>query len=374
MIPFFDIHAGHKELQSELAHAYERVLQSGHVIMGPELTAFEAEFAAYCGVKHCIGVGNGLDALALTLRARGIGPGDEVIVPSQTFIASWLAVSMVGATPVPVEIEPHTYGINAALIRSKITSKTKAIMPVHLFGTPTEMQAINDIAAEANLFVLEDAAQAHGAEYRGKRAGALGHAAAFSFYPTKNLGGLGDGGAVTTNDDELAAKLRQLRNYGSTKKYVHEVAGVNSRLDELQAAILRAKLPRLDQWNEKRRLIAARYDAALKGISDVVTAIAPADSTPVYHLYVIRTTKRDALLDYLAKQNVTALVHYPIAPHMQQAYAQMAIPEDGLPCATNAANQTLSLPIWPQMSLDTVDIVAAHIRTFMDSCHEKESA
>lgn len=365
MISFFDINAGHAELGNGLQDAFARVLASGSIIMGPELQAFEEEFAAYCGVKHCIGVGNGLDALALALRARGIGPGDEVLVPSQTFIASWLAVSMTGATPVPVEIDLATYGIDAKRLRDHVTPRTKAIMPVHLYGSPADMDAINAIAREFDLFVLEDAAQAHGAYYKGKRAGSLGHAAGFSFYPSKNLGALGDGGAIVTDDDQLAADMRRLRNYGSNKKYVHEVAGVNSRLDELQAAILRVKLPALDHGNERRRAIAERYTAALQGIADLHTPQSVDGATPVYHLYVIRTSKRDELAAHLAAQGVTCLIHYPIAPHQQGAYADLKIAADSLPLANQAAAQTLSLPIWPQMPLSQVDEVIAHIKQFM---------
>lgn len=365
MIPFFDINAGHAELGDGLQKAFTRVLQSGSIIMGAELKAFEDEFAAYCGVKHCIGVGNGLDALALALRARGIGHGDEVLVPSQTFIASWLAVSMTGATPVPVEINIGTYGIDPTLLRDHITPRTKAIMPVHLYGSPADMDAINSVAKEFNLFVLEDAAQAHGSYYKGKRAGSLGDAAGFSFYPSKNLGALGDGGAIVTDDDALADDMRRLRNYGSTKKYVHEVAGVNSRLDELQAAILRVKLPELDHGNERRRAIADRYTAALQGIEDLHTPLSVEGAQAVYHLYVVRTSRRDELAAYLNEQGVTCLIHYPIAPHQQGAYSELQIAADSLPLANQAAAQTLSLPIWPQMPLSAVDEVIAHIKKFM---------
>ncbi|RQO42786.1 erythromycin biosynthesis sensory transduction protein eryC1 [Variovorax sp. KBW07] len=364
MIPFFDIHAGHAELANEFTQAFSRVMASGHVIMGPEVVAFEKEFAAYCGAKHCIGVGNGLDALALTLRARGIGPGDEVLVPSQTFIASWLGVSMVGATPVPVEIDPATYLMDPARIKEKLTSKTKAIMPVHLYGLPAAMDKINEIARPLGLFVLEDAAQAHGATHNGKRTGTLADAAAFSFYPTKNLGAMGDAGAVVTNDDELAANLRMLRNYGSSQKYVHEVAGVNSRLDELQAALLRTKIDRLDAWNDKRRALAARYSEGLKGVGDLRVPYVPADSTHVFHLYVISTQRRAELSAHLTAQGVQTLVHYPIAPHMQGAYAELGLPADSLPLGTAASNETLSLPIWPQMKPEQVDAVVGHIRSF----------
>jgi len=363
-IPFFDINAGHSALGAELKSAFDRVLSSGHVIMGPALTAFESNFAAYCGAKHCIGVGNGLDALALALRARGIGPGDEVIVPSQTFIASWLAVSMVGATPVPVEINEDTYTLDAVRISEKLTARTRAIMPVHLYGLPADMEAINKIAEGAGLFVLEDAAQAHGASVGGKRTGALGHAAAFSCYPTKNLGAMGDGGAVVTNDDALADELRKLRNYGSRVKYVHEIAGVNSRLDELQAALLDVKLPVLDDWNDRRRAIAARYSEALKDIDGLAIPRVPNGMEHVYHLYVVRTPRRDELHNYLKDRDVTTLIHYPTAPHAQGAYASLGLTDSKLPIAARVAAQTLSLPIWPQMPHESVDEVVSHIRTF----------
>lgn len=364
MIPFFDIHATHAAVANELKDAFARVLASGHIIMGSELEKFETEFAAYCGIKHCIGVGNGLDALALALRARGIGPGDEVIVPSQTFIATWLAVSMVGATPVPVEIDPGTYGLDTSRIAAALTAKTKGIVPVHLYGAPVDMKGISDIAARHGLFVLEDAAQAHGAQYLGRRAGALGDAAAFSFYPTKNLGALGDGGAIVTNDDRLAADLRRLRNYGSNKKYVHEVAGVNSRLDELQAAFLRVRLRTLDKENDQRRAIAARYTEGLRTLPGITTPVSVAGAVPVYHLYVIRSKQRDALAAYLNEHKIGCLVHYPTTPHMQAAYAELALAPDSLPLARAAAAETLSLPMWPGMSEAQVDTVIDRIRQF----------
>ena len=364
MIPFFDIHAGHAEMADDFTQAFSKVMKSGHVIMGGELVAFENEFAAYCGAKHCIGVGNGLDALALTLRARGIKAGDEVLVPSQTFIATWLGVSMVGATPVPVEIDPATYLLDPARIKEKLTSRTKAIIPVHLYGLPAAMDAINEIARPLGIFVFEDAAQAHGATHNGKRTGVLGDAAAFSFYPTKNLGAMGDAGAVVTNDDALAGELRMLRNYGSSQKYVHEVAGVNSRLDELQAALLRTKLGRLDAWNEQRRALAARYSEGLRGVGDIRIPHVPSDSTHVYHLYVISTGRRAELSAHLTAQGIQTLVHYPIPPHVQGAYAELGLPADSLPLATAAANETLSLPIWPQMQPEQVDAVVAQFRKF----------
>lgn len=365
MIPFCDINSSHSDLKPELDDAFHRVLSSGNLIMGEELGAFEAEFAEYCGAKHCIGVGNGLDALALTLRAKGIGPGDEVIVPSQTFIATWLAVSMVGAVPVPVEIDRNLYTLDSHRIKEKLTKKTAAIIPVHLYGLPAEMDQINRIAIDAGLFVLEDAAQAHGARYNGVRSGKLGDAAAFSFYPTKNLGALGDGGAVVTDDDGLANELRQLRNYGSKKKYVHDTAGVNSRLDELQAAFLRIKLPHLDAWNSNRRHLAQRYTDGLTDVPGVKVPVTPKGSEHVFHLYVIQSSYRDELAAYLKSKGITVLTHYPIAPHMQSAYAGLQYPSNSLPIAEQAANDSLSLPLWPQMNTTEVDSVVTCIKEFM---------
>ena len=261
-VPFLDLGRLHQSIRAPLDAAYHRVMDSGWFIMGPELEAFEAEFAQYCEVKHCIGVGNGLEALHLLLRAYGIGPGDEVIVPSNTFIATWLAVTQCGATPVPVEPDVNTHNIDPALIAAAITPRTRAIMPVHLYGQPADMDPINEIAAKHGLIVIEDAAQAQGARYKGRRTGSLGHAAGTSFYPGKNLGALGDGGAVLTSDDAIADKVRQLRNYGSKIKYQHDLAGYNSRLDEMQAAFLRVKLTVLDDWNALRSEIADQYSSS----------------------------------------------------------------------------------------------------------------
>lgn len=364
MTPFFDINASHAELAEELTSAFNRVMRSGHLIMGPELSAFEGEFARYCGAKHCVGVGNGLDALALTLRAKNIKEGDEVLVPSHTFIATWLGVSMVGATPVPVEIDPSTYNLDPRAIAAKLTGRTKAIIPVHLYGLPAAVDEILKIADPRGIFVLEDAAQAHGATLWGKNTGALGHAATFSFYPTKNLGAMGDGGSVVTSDDELAAKLRMLRNYGSNIKYVHEVAGVNSRLDELQAAFLRIKLRHLDEWNRERRQVAAQYAERLRGVGDLSLPFVPEGSSHVFHLYVVRTKERARLASYLAEREIHTLVHYPAPPHAQGAYGALGLSSSSLPLATAAANEVLSLPMWPQMTTDHVDAVTSHIRSF----------
>ena len=298
-VPFLDLHAGYKELQTEIDDAMLRVAGSGHYITGPDLEAFERAYARFVGVRHCIGVANGLDALHLGLRALGVGAGDEVIVPSFTFIATWLAVTYSGARPVPVECDPATCNLDPARLKKALTAKTKAIIPVHLYGQTADMVAINEIAGERGVPVLEDAAQAHGATLHGRNAGALGTLAAWSFYPGKNLGALGDGGALTTDDDALATSLRALRNYGSAVKYQHERIGYNSRLDEMQAAILGVKLRSLAEWNERRRRLAARYDRELSA-ADVILPGVIDGAEPVWHLYVIRSSRRDALRAALA--------------------------------------------------------------------------
>jgi len=359
-VPFIDLTALHAPLASEMEATYRRVAATANFILGPELEAFEAEFAAYCGCRHCIGTGNGLDALTLTLIAAGIGPGDEVIVPGQTFIATWLAVSHAGATPVPVDIDQHSYNVDVKLIEVAMTTRTRAIIPVHLYGRPADMQGINAIAARHKLFVLEDAAQAHGARLLGKRAGSLGNAAAFSFYPVKNLGALGDGGAVTTDDDALADRVRRLRNYGSTRKYYHDTIGFNSRLDELQAALLRVKLPHLDAWNARRAEIAAQYDAALAGRALGLPS-APGDNCqPVWHQYVITSPDRDRLQSALEAQAVSTLVHYPIPPHRQPAYAGRYAGHS-LPASLQLATRCLSLPIHATMTAAAVGIVCERL-------------
>ncbi|SAL61440.1 DegT/DnrJ/EryC1/StrS family aminotransferase [Caballeronia telluris] len=363
MIPFFDMHAVQSTLQQQISDAFERVSRSGHMILGPESTAFEEEFAHYCGARFCVGVGNGLDALALTLRAWGIGPGDEVLVPSHTFIATWLAVSMVGATPVPVEIDEH-HVLDARCLAARITPRSAAVIPVHLYGQAAAMDEIRGIAGKAGLLVLEDAAQAHGAKYRQRRCGSLGDAAAFSFYPTKNLGAMGDGGAIVTDDAALADKLMALRNYGSKAKYVHEIPGTNSRLDELQAAILRTKLPYLDDWNDRRRAIAQHYTAGLKGLDGIETPLIAPHNDHVFHLYVVRAKEREKLISFLAHREIKTAIHYPLAPHMQRAFSELGIPANDLPLARRAAEELLSLPLWPQMRIDDVDRVVEALRDF----------
>jgi dTDP-4-amino-4,6-dideoxygalactose transaminase len=329
--------------------------------MGPELAAFESEFATYSEVKHCIGVGNGLDALHLLLRAYDIGPGDEVIVPSNTFIATWLAVSQCGATPVPVEPNVNTHNIDPALVAAAITSRTRAIMPVHLYGQPADMDPINELAAKHGLVVIEDAAQAQGARYKGRRVGSLGHAAGTSFYPGKNLGALGDGGAVLTNDDAIADKVRQLRNYGSTVKYQHELAGYNSRLDEIQAAFLRAKLAVLDEWNGRRREIADLYTKLLAGAAIDLPQV-PEYAEPVWHLYVVRSKERDALRAHLEQRGVATVIHYPIPPHRQACYQDFSA--HAFQIAEDLAEEVLSLPMSPVMRDEDVEFVINAIKAF----------
>lgn len=354
-IPFYDLGASIQGLRTELVGAAETVIDSGSYILGDQLVRFEAEFAAFCGVRHAIGVGNGLDALTLILRALDIGPGCEVIVPGHTFIATWLAVSQCGATPVSVDIDPASFNLDPRLVRAAITAQTKAIIAVHLYGRVAEMTALSEIAAAHGLALVEDAAQAHGAGHRGRIAGAIGHAAAFSFYPTKNLGALGDGGGVTTDDDQLAERVRQLRNYGSRVKYQHEESGLNSRLDELQAAFLRARLPSLPRLTERRRALARRYDAALAGLPGIVRP--EIDPAAVWHLYVIRSRQRDWLQRELARLGVSTLIHYPTPPHLQPVYQDIH-GRAALPESARAAAEVLSLPLWPEMADAQVDAVA----------------
>lgn len=360
-IPFLDLKRLHSEVREALDDAYRRVVDSGSFIMGPELQAFESEFARYCGVDHCIGVGNGLDALKLLLQAYGVGPGDEVIVPSNTFIATWLAVTQCGATAVAVEPDMATHNIDVALIEAAITARTRAIIPVHLYGQPADMDPIMAIAAAHGLVVIEDAAQAQGACYRGRRSGGLGHAAATSFYPGKNLGAMGDGGAVLTSDAAIAYKVTRLRNYGSTRKYVHDVQGGNTRLDELQAAFLRVKLSALDRWNAKRREIAGWYADHLAG-SAVQRPRIEAGCESAWHLYVVRAGRRDDLQAFLSERGISTVIHYPVPPHRQACYADMAgMP---LPRAERLAHEVLSLPMCPTMGREDVARVADAIAAF----------
>ena len=351
----------HEEVRVPLEAAFHRVLNSGWFILGPEVDAFEAEFADYCGAKYCIGVGNGLDALHLLLRAYGIGPGDEVLVPANTFIATWLAVSQSGATPVPVEPRAETHNIDPDALRAAITLRTRAIIPVHLYGQPADMDAINALARRHALIVIEDAAQAQGARYRRQRVGGLGDAAATSFYPGKNLGALGDAGAVLTNDSAIADKVRLLRNYGSPSKYRHDEQGCNSRLDEMQAAFLRVKLARLDDWNSRRSEFAGQYTAQLRDL-DIGLPGVPEWAEPVWHLYVVRSRQRDALQGHLEQNGIATMIHYPVPPHRQACYPEFS--GCRLPVAETLAAEVLSLPLSPCMTGQEVTRVIGALRSF----------
>ncbi|MYM85232.1 aminotransferase class V-fold PLP-dependent enzyme [Duganella sp. FT50W] len=364
-VPFLDLQAINLSQTAELEAAFKRVLHSGWYILGEEVAQFERRFAAYCGSAHGIGVANGLDAIMLVLKAGGVGPGDEVIVPSNTFIATWLAVSQCGATPVPVEPLAATYNIDPALVEAAITPRTKAILPVHLYGQTADMPALRTIATRHRLLLVEDAAQAHGATCHGVRAGALGDAAAFSFYPGKNLGALGDGGAITTNDAALAELLRTYRNYGSQKKYHNQVQGFNSRLDEVQAALLNVKLDVLDQGNARRREIAAVYSEQLAGVADLQLPQVPAWAEPVWHLYVVRHPRRELLAQRLAERGIGTIVHYPVAPHRQQAYADLGYREGAFPLAEAMHREVLSLPIGPHLQPAQAAEVADAVRAVL---------
>ncbi|MDP2007016.1 MAG: DegT/DnrJ/EryC1/StrS family aminotransferase [Rubrivivax sp.] len=345
-----------------MREALNRVLESGWYILGEESKAFEREFADFCGTDHCIGVANGLDALVLSLRALDVGPGDEVIVPSNTFVATWLAVSHVGATPVPVEPDSRTFNIDPSRIEAAITERTRAIVPVHLYGQPADLDPILALARRHGLHVIEDAAQAHGAEYRGRRIGGDGDLVCWSFYPGKNLGALGDGGAITTQNGKLAERLRMLRNYGSQRKYHHEVIGFNSRLDEMQAAILRVKLPWLSEENKRRASIAQAYLRGLDGLGIGLPQIEQ-HLQSAWHLFVIRHPRRDDLVRILTADGIATIIHYPVAPHLQPAYRNLGIHKGALPIAEALQDEVLSLPIGPaQSDADTAEVVTAVTR------------
>lgn len=363
-VPFLDLSTIHNAMRDELDAAYARVVDSGMYILGAEVEAFEQEFAAYCGAKFCVGVSNGLDALYLILRALGIGAGDEVIVPANTYIATWLAVSQVGAMPVPVEPDARTYNLDPHRIESAITPRTRAIMPVDLYGQPAHMQPVLEIARKYGIKVIEDAAQAHGASYQGKRAGTLGDVAGFSFYPGKNLGALGDAGAVVTDDAGLADKIRVLRNYGSRTKYYNEVEGYNARLDPLQAAFLRAKLKHLDTWNAQRQHIARVYLDACANIPDLVLPRIQAGAEPVWHLFVVRHSRRDELQKFLNARGIGTLIHYPVPPHLSGAYAKRGWGQGAFPITEALANTVLSLPMGPHLQTPAVKYVTASLQAF----------
>lgn len=363
-VNFLDLGATYRELKLEIDEAVARVLESGWYLLGSELEAFEAEYAAYAGTKYCVGLGNGLEALQLSLLAMGIGPNDEVIVPSNTYIATWLAVSHVGATPVPVEPDINTYNIDPNLIEQAITPKTRAIIPVHLYGRPADMTPILRCAAAHGLKVLSDGAQSHGARLGGIRVGELGDATAWSFYPGKNLGAYGDAGAVTTNDKDFADRLMAIRNYGSRKKYVNEMQGFNSRLDEIQAAILRVKLKYLDDWNLRRKRIAETYFSVLS--ESMIELPRPTPSVdPVWHLFVVRHPKRDHFQRELSDAGIQTLIHYPIPPHLQAAYSHLGYEQGDFPISERIHETVLSLPIGPHLSAENLDYVCSTVLSIL---------
>jgi dTDP-3-amino-3,4,6-trideoxy-alpha-D-glucose transaminase len=366
-VPLLDLKPAVAELRAELDEAYRRVMDSGWFLFGPELEAFEAEYAASVGVKHCIGVANGLEAMQMALMARGIGPGDEVIVPAHGYIATFLAVTHSGARPVPCECDERTYNLDPERVSRAITSRTKAILPIHLYGQAADMDALEKVAEGRGLFLLEDAAQSHGATCRGKQAGALGDAAGVSFYPSKNLGALADGGAVTTNDDALADRICHLRNYGSKIRYQNEYIGLNSRLGELQAAFLRVKLKHLPKWNDRRQKLAAIYLEKLHGAGDLVLPHVPRWAEPVWHLFVIRTKHRDRLQQHLAAAGIGTQVHYPTPPHLSSAYRDAGWKRGDFPIAERLANEVLSLPIGPHHSVGQIDMVCDAVRSFFSA-------
>lgn len=362
-VPFVSFLPMEKELDQELRNAFERVYSRSWYILGEEDKAFEQAFASYLGVNNCVGVGNGLDALVLALRALKIGPGDEVIVPSNTYIASVLAISYAGATPVLVEPDIDTFNIDPHLIESAITGKTKAIMPVHLYGQACDMDPVMKIADKYGLFVIEDCAQAHGATYKGKKVGTFGNAAGFSFYPGKNLGALGDSGAVVTDNDELASEIRALSNYGSDYKYHHILKGVNSRMDEMQAAFLSVKLPHLDRMNQERRRIADMYSSKINNPKVILPAVNP-ECVPVWHVYGVRCEERDALESFLKERGIGTNKHYPTPIHLQEAYKDLAIPEGALPIAEKISKTELSLPIYYGMTDEEIQYVIDSVNEF----------
>jgi dTDP-4-amino-4,6-dideoxygalactose transaminase len=365
-IPFLNLEEMHRSVRDEMHRAFESVYDSNWFIMGRELDAFEKEYAAFNQTDHAIGVSSGLDALVLALKALNIGPGDEVIVPANTFIASVLAVSYVGAKPVFAEPDPETYNLDPGQVEASVSKRTRAIMPVHLYGQACEMDRIMDIARAHDLSVIEDNAQAHGAEYHGRITGSFGDVNATSFYPGKNLGALGDGGAVTTNNSELAGRVSLLRNYGSEEKYHHIEKGYNMRLDEMQAAFLRVKLRKLNEWTRQRQQIAGRYHELLEGVGDLVLPKVTEGASHVYHLYVIRSGYRDKLRTYLADQGIGTLIHYPVPPYRQEAYKDLNLSKNDFPVSEKLAEEVVSLPLWPGMTKEMTEIVAGAMKRFFE--------
>ena len=363
-IPFLSFNNMHTRLKAEMLNAFEKVYDSHWYIMGTRLNEFEKKYAAYSHTEYCCGVANGLDAIIISLKTLGIGPGDEVIVPSNTYIATWLAVSYVGAKPVPVEPRADTYNIDPSLIEHAVTPATKAIIPVHLYGQACEMDKIMLIAKKYNLLVIEDNAQAQGAQCNGQITGSFGNINATSFYPGKNLGALGDAGAITTNDQELYNKANVIRNYGSEKKYYNMVKGINSRLDEIQAAFLDVKLKYLDEWNRERNEIATYYNNGLKNVTDIILPVMAKECNSVFHIYVIRTKRRDELQEFLRSKGIGSLIHYPVPPHLQEAYKEMDFKKGDFPIAEDIANTCLSLPLYPGLSHAEIDYIMDIIASF----------
>lgn len=358
--------AGYRAHQVEIDAAIRRVLDSGWYILGQEVQAFEAEFADYCGAEHAVGVGSGTDALHIALRACGVGAGDEVVTVSHTAVATVAAIELTGATPVLVDIDPERYTLDVAHLEDAVTPRTRAVIPVHLYGCPADMTPILDIARHHGLRVIEDCAQAHGARYRGRRVGTLGDLSAFSFYPTKNLGAIGDGGAVVTNDPALAKRARLLREYGWQTRYVSHIQGLNSRLDEMQAAVLRVRLRHLDAENEARRRLARQYSDRLSA-HDLIVPVEPRGVSHVYHLYVIRHPERDALRAHLQERGIGTGIHYPVPVHLQPAYAHLGCGAGDLPTTEKVAREVLSLPLYPELRAEEIETVSAAIEGFLSA-------
>ena len=365
IIPLVDLKAQYQTLRDELLPVVEHTISQCQYILGQEVELFEKEFAAFCGVKHCVGVSSGTDALHLALRALEIGPGDEVITAANTFIATAFAISYTGATPVLVDVSPMDYNIEPEHILEAITEQTKAIIPVHLYGQPADMNTIMDIARQYNLYVVEDACQAHGARSNGRRAGSFGNAACFSFYPGKNLGAFGDGGAVVTDDEKLAEIIREFRQYGQKEKYIHTGIGFNCRLDALQAAILRVKLRFLDEWNEQRRNASKIYRKLLAN-NDVILPTEKSDVHHVYHLFVIQHDQRDKLLDYLKQKGIFCGIHYPIPISHQKPFLNAKVHPNGSPISTELSKSIISLPIFPEISEEQIEYISREIKKFQN--------
>ncbi|UNC93626.1 DegT/DnrJ/EryC1/StrS family aminotransferase [Candidatus Contubernalis alkaliaceticus] len=365
-VPFVDLKVQYLTLKDEIDEAMQKVIMNTQFIQGEEVSLFEKEFANFCGCQYCVGVGNGTDALTIALQGLGVGPGDEVITVANTFIATTESISQVGAKPVMLDIDPATYNMDLNLLESAITEKTKAILPVHLYGLPVDMDRLLEIAEKYNLKVIEDCAQAHGATYKGKKIGSFGDAGCFSFFPAKNLGCFGDGGAVTTNNAEAEERIRMLANHGRKEKFTHEIEGCNSRLDNLQAAVLRVKLKHLSRWNEMRREAAAAYDLGFKEVKNVITPAVPSnDYKHVYHLYVIRTEDREGLKNFLGQNNIASGIHYPVPLHKQPAYNYLDLDPEKFKEAEKAADSILSLPMYPYIEKDSVHRVIEMVKQFV---------